>query len=348
LVETTLRFFGPADVVINNAIRIASVPVLEMDEAVWDQILAVNLRGTFLTCKAFLPDMIARGSGVLINMVSVDAMPGLSAYIASKQGIVGLSQSLALEVEPSGIQVIPFAPGMVDTPGIRSVAADLAPRLGMTQEQFLKLSLHAAYDGLMPPEHAGVATVYLALHLAKEFHGQVVNGYEVLERAGFLNTGPVDMPATEINGAAAVIPVKTAPGESSPCILEVQEILLQTAAEFEKLPAFVRPIARNGFKGKAGASLDDWQRSLSALKARLEASRLPEDEASAFITRLKKLITYFQGVPVETARFTRDKAMLAEVSRLTAARIAVIQRLMDALTTPCFCMTAHGTSSETC
>ncbi len=120
-------------------------------------------------------------------MVSAEAMPGLSAYIASKQGIVGFSQSLDLEVEASNIQVIAFAPGMVDTPGIRASAPALAPLLGMTEEQFLTTPLHAAYDGLMPPEHAGVATVYLVARLAKEAHGQVINGYEVLEKAGVLN-----------------------------------------------------------------------------------------------------------------------------------------------------------------
>ena len=156
LAQTVHHALGPVSILVNNAIRIADVLVVDMDEALWDSILAVNLRGTFLTSKTFLPDMLMRRDGAIINMVSTEAMPGLSAYIASKQGILGLSQSMALEVGPAGVKVIPFAPGMVDTPGIRGVSGSLAPRLGMTQDAFLNLSLHPGYEGLMPPEHAAL------------------------------------------------------------------------------------------------------------------------------------------------------------------------------------------------
>ncbi|RPJ50908.1 MAG: SDR family oxidoreductase, partial [Chloroflexi bacterium] len=190
LAGATRQAFGPADIVINNAIRIAFAPVVEMEENVWDQIIAVNLRGTFLVCKAFLPEMLARKSGLIVNMTSIP-MPGLSAYAASKQGILGFSQALAAEAGPTGVRVVPFIPGMVDTPGIHSVSDQLPAALGITKEQFQKFSMHSAYEGWMPPEHAGAATAYLALRMAEEFHGQQVTGYEVLERAKmFQQTGP--------------------------------------------------------------------------------------------------------------------------------------------------------------
>jgi NAD(P)-dependent dehydrogenase (short-subunit alcohol dehydrogenase family) len=70
---------------------------------------------------------------------------------------VGLSQSLALEVGDRGVRVFAFAPGMVDTLGIRDVAEGLAPHLGMTRDAFLSVSLHPAYaDRLMPAEDAGL------------------------------------------------------------------------------------------------------------------------------------------------------------------------------------------------
>src|SRR5450759_1644222 len=265
LAQTVHHALGPVSILVNNAIRIADVLVVDMDEALWDSILAVNLRGTFLASKTFLPDMLMRRDGAIMNMVSTEAMPGLSAYIASKQGILGLSQSMALEVGPAGVKVIPFAPGMVDTPGIRGVSGSLAPRLGMTQDAFLNLSLHPGYKGLMPPEHAGAATAYLALRLASEFHGQAVTGYEVLERAGYLK------PAAEMV-AQIVDPLE----EESPKVanrpiaadvvrqaIAVGNIVAETAREFDKLPAFVRPLAWAGFKSKAGASLNDWQKILA-------------------------------------------------------------------------------------
>jgi hypothetical protein len=244
-------------------------------------------------------------------------MPGLSAYIASKQGITGFSQSLALEVGASGVRVIPFGPGMVDTPGIRSVAAGLAPRLGMQADQFLHFSLHPAYEGLMPAEHAGAAAVYLTLRLADEFHGQAVNGYEVLERAGLLETLAVP-PAGETVA-------ETDTTDRVELIRQLAQILTETDAEFTRLPIFVRPMARQGFKSKAGQSLPDWQRTIAALEASPAA---PPQNLSE---RLDKLANYYRDVPKETARFTRDEEMLRQISEITQQRVTIIQQLQQQL-----------------
>jgi NAD(P)-dependent dehydrogenase (short-subunit alcohol dehydrogenase family) len=141
--------FGPVNILVNNAIYLRHAPVVEMSLEDWDRTLAVNLRGAFLTCREFLPAMLAKKAGVIVNMISAEAMPGLSAYIASKQGITGFSQSLALEVHGAGVAVVAFAPGMVDTPGLRSVAGGLAPALGMSAEQFLGFSLQFMCVGLL-------------------------------------------------------------------------------------------------------------------------------------------------------------------------------------------------------
>lgn len=323
LVQQTHEQFDPVDVLVNNAIRCPVAKVMEMDEKLWDQVIAVNLRGTFLTSKAFLPDMLARGGGTIINMVSVDAMPGLSAYIASKQGIVGFSQSLALEVERSGIQVIPFAPGMVDTPGIRQSAPALAPLLGMTQEQFLSTPLHAAYEGLMPPEHAGAATVYLAARLANEFHGQVINGYEVLEKAGFLK-----VPLAE-TAVPQEIPARSSSADILATIKQLEFIFTETENEFNKLPVFIRPMARAGFKSKSGQSLADWQRSLTLLRTETEAGQVSTQTTLPAL--LHRLIVYYRDVPKETARFTKDAGFLRQVKETSLERIIVIERLIQCM-----------------
>lgn len=314
LVKTTHDHFGPVSVLVNNAIYIQECAVAEMPIDEWDKTIAVNLRGTFLTCRAFLPDMLNRRSGVIINMISTDAMPGLAAYIASKQGITGFSQSLALETGEAGVRVIPFAPGMVDTPGIRSIAGGLAPRLGLQVDQFLSLSLHAGYSGLMPAEHAAAAAVYLALRLPDEFHGQVINGYEVLERAGLLQS-PDDIPG----GEAAAVP----DAGRRELIQKLVEILKETDAEFNRLPVFVRPIARQGFKSKSGRSAADWQRLLQDIDSGL--APVPGN----FRDQLEKLSGYYRDVPKETARFTRDVEMLKQVADLCEQRIAVIRKLQE-------------------
>ncbi len=318
LARITREHYGTVSVLINNAIYIQEAAVMDMPVEQWDKTIAVNLRGTFLTCRAFLPDMIGQHRGTILNLVSTDAMPGLGAYIASKQGITGLSQSLALEVGDGGVHVIPFAPGMVDTPGIRSVAEGLAPRLGLQTEQFLSLSLNAAYTGLMPAEHAAAAAAYLTLHLAEEFHGQVVNGYEILVRAGLLRSAN-DIPVVPEE------PGKAMQSDQGDLTQQLTMILVETDEEFNRLPIFVRPMARQGFKSKAGESLADWQRLLATLKN--DTSAVPANLSE----RLEKLVQYYRDVPKETARFTRDAEMLQQVAELTKQRIGVIEKLREGL-----------------
>ncbi len=319
LIETVGQVYGPVDVLVNNAIFISQSTVEDMPIPDWDRTIAVNLRGTFLTCRAVLPAMRHRNRGLILNMVSTDAMPGLSAYLASKGGITSFSQSLALELEGTGVRVIPFGPGMVDTPGIRSVAGGLAPQLGLAETQFLNLSLHAGYDGLMPPEHAGAAAVYLSARLADEFNGQVVNGYEILERAGVLQASDIDLPHP--------LPAQPETGESIQALFEqVSEFLNETEAEFAKLPMFARRLAKAGFKSKTGLSLIDWQRLAEGQKS----GHVPTP--AQIVDRLEALATYFREVPKETARFTKDEATLKMVTETAQARLEVTRQLTLKLT----------------
>lgn len=311
---------GHVDYLINNAIRCPVISAIEMPVETWDSVLAVNLRGTFLMCKAFLPAMLERKSGVVVNMISTEAMPGLSAYIASKQAILGFSQSLSQEIPDAGVQVIPFGPGMVETPGIREVSNSLAPRLGMTADQFMHLSLHPAYEGLMPSEHAGAATAFLCVRLAEEYHGMPVNGYEVLERAGVF---------TPVNAAAPTVPPPPparAHAGTTETLAAFIQMLDDTRTEFGKLPIFVRPLARQGFKSKAGASLEDWQRLAQELQISLDQIS-DFSERKGFPARLDQLAAYYRGVPAETARFTRDAAILREIETLCSRRLALIDQL---------------------
>lgn len=323
LAEQVHAACGAVSILINNAVFIREAAVVEMSLDDWDRTLAVNLRGTFLVCRAFLPDMLSAKCGTIVNMVSTEAMPGLAAYIATKQGVVGFSQSLALEVGEHGVRVIPYGPGMVDTPGIRSVAAGLAPRLGMSEAQFLSVPLHPAFDSLMPAEYAGVGVAYLVAELADEFHGEMVTGYTVLERAGLIETPGVQESTAPASGPQV-------PGEALDLSRRLQEIIAQTEVEFGRLPAFVRPLARGGFKGKAGQSLQDWTRTAAALAAQLEQGVLLPDAARPR-SLLDKLVTYYEGVPAETARFTKDAETLRAVEETSRERIAVIRALTAAL-----------------
>jgi len=314
--------YGGVDILVNNAALAPFSRVMDMDPDLWDRVMAVNLRGTFLTCRACLPSMLDRGEGVIINFVSLEGMPGLSAYIASKQGITGFTQSLALEVGDRGVRVIAFGPGMVDTPAIRGLADQLAPHIGLTADQFLSASLHPAYDGLMPAVHAGVATVALATLLADEKNGEQVTGYEVLERVGVISAGAESATQTGV--------VSQQDADSAlPLARELLAVLEATDEEFNHLPLVFRPMARSGFKKKAVLSVMDWKRALVELMDALSAGKVVS--SARLLDLLPKLRQYFEEVPAEVGRFSKDPAFLKETAEIASRRCRLIDDLRRSL-----------------
>jgi 3-oxoacyl-[acyl-carrier protein] reductase len=115
------HFGGPITVLVNNAGDvIKTAPVEEMDEELWDLVLAVNLKGAFLCAKHCIPGMKSSGWGRIINVSSISARsgggPGAAHYAASKAGVESLTRSLAKEVAPFNITVNAVSPGVVLTP----------------------------------------------------------------------------------------------------------------------------------------------------------------------------------------------------------------------------------------
>lgn len=118
MVATTVQAMGGLDILIANAGIVAASPVVAMDEAVWDRIFAVNVRGVFLCARAAIPALVASGNGRIVNIASVAGKTGrggLSAYCASKAAVISLTQSLAEELGPSGVSVNALCPGFIKT-----------------------------------------------------------------------------------------------------------------------------------------------------------------------------------------------------------------------------------------
>lgn len=119
LVEKVLADFKKVDILLTAAGVATFSPLVETKPEEWDRMLAVNLRGVFLSCRAVLPLMMTQRRGTIINIVSVAAkraIPGNAAYAASKHAVLGLTQVLAEEMRSHGIRVGALCPGAVDTP----------------------------------------------------------------------------------------------------------------------------------------------------------------------------------------------------------------------------------------
>jgi NAD(P)-dependent dehydrogenase (short-subunit alcohol dehydrogenase family) len=127
--------FGPVDVLVNNAGQAASAPFLKTDATLWQQMLSVNLTGTFLCSQAVLPDMLTARWGRIINVASTAGLVGyayVSAYVAAKHGVVGLTRALALEVAKKGITVNAVCPGYTETDILRESIANVVAKTGQS------------------------------------------------------------------------------------------------------------------------------------------------------------------------------------------------------------------------
>jgi NAD(P)-dependent dehydrogenase (short-subunit alcohol dehydrogenase family) len=169
-VQWTLSTAGRLDVLVNNAGIYPHTPFEKLTLSEWRRVLSVNLDGTFLCAHAVYPHMKERGSGRIINVSSATffiGYPEMTAYIASKAGIVGFTRALASEAGPHGITVNCVTPGLIDTEGAR----DEDP----TGELFEEIVGGQAVGRRGRPEDIAEAIAYLASPAASFITGQTVN-----------------------------------------------------------------------------------------------------------------------------------------------------------------------------
>jgi len=130
-VKATLDKYGRIDCFFNNAgIEGKVAHTADYDEAMFDQVISVNVKGVFLGLRHVLPEMIKQKSGAVVNTASVaglTATPGMPAYVASKHAVLGLTKASAGEVARQGIRINAVCPGPVDTRMIHSLEQQLMP-----------------------------------------------------------------------------------------------------------------------------------------------------------------------------------------------------------------------------
>jgi 3-hydroxybutyrate dehydrogenase len=177
---------GRIDILVNNAGQARPAPFGKTDAALWRQMLDVNLTGTFHCTQAALPGMLDARWGRIVNVASTAGLVGyryVSAYVAAKHGVIGLTRALALEVAAKGVTVNAVCPGYTETDIVREAVANIMAKTGRSEDQ-ARAGLAAAnpQQRLVQVEEVANAVVWLCQPDAGAMNGQsiAVAGGEVM------------------------------------------------------------------------------------------------------------------------------------------------------------------------
>ena len=180
LVDSAGKAFGPIELLFNNAAIFDMAPLLDSDEAMYDKLFAVNVKGMFFTMQAVLRQMVGAGvKGSVVNLASQAGRRGealVSHYCATKAAVISYAQSAALAMAPHGIRVNAIAPGVIDTPMWRHVDALFARYEGLAPGEKKAAVGQAVPLGRMgAPQDVAGAAVFLASAEASYITAQTLN-----------------------------------------------------------------------------------------------------------------------------------------------------------------------------
>jgi NAD(P)-dependent dehydrogenase (short-subunit alcohol dehydrogenase family) len=261
LTESILLTSGRIDILINNAAILPFGSFLEQASSL-DDVYRVNLQGTALMMHSFLPSMLLRKQGVIVNMVSSETLPYASFFAAMSAAVRSLTLSLAEETgENSGVSIYAFSPGFTDTPGCTDLCQKLASAYDMSYEQYISHLKNPGYKKLVPSDECAAGMIFTIAN-SSEYHGHIADPFHPLAKAGIISvdTEITAVPETkhkkEKHSKSAEI--DGTPDEALALTHELEKQLFDLNREFNEMGSLKRMGEKMKFKGKAGTSIEDW------------------------------------------------------------------------------------------
>jgi class 3 adenylate cyclase/NAD(P)-dependent dehydrogenase (short-subunit alcohol dehydrogenase family) len=201
----TLAAHGAVDILVNNAAKVEYRHFRDAPLDLWDDLHFTTVRASTFLSQKFLPKMLETRFGVICNTVAVDVWSISAHFAAAMASQKSMVLSLAGELgNNSGVSAFGFAPGVVDTPLVRNLAARHVHFKGIPQEEYIDRFIHnpgydgPGYEGLMPAEHCGASYVYCIAN-ARAYQGQIADAFHPLINHGIITPretkpAPVEVP----------------------------------------------------------------------------------------------------------------------------------------------------------
>ncbi|MFN2432813.1 MAG: SDR family NAD(P)-dependent oxidoreductase [Gemmatimonadota bacterium] len=169
---------GRVDILVNNAGVAHSAPLHRLTLEDWNRLFAVNATGTFLCTQGFLPGMLERGWGRIVNVASVSGVTGakyIAAYAASKHAVVGFTRCIAAEVAAAGVTVNAVCPGYVNSSMTDESLERISGKTGLSRDQALQALLETTPQRrLIEPEEVAHVALSLCAEDARGINGQTI------------------------------------------------------------------------------------------------------------------------------------------------------------------------------
>lgn len=177
-VKAAFAAVGQVDILVNNAGQVEAAPLHRTSLALWQQMLNVNLTGTFLCSREVMAGMSERGFGRIINVASTAALKGyayVAAYCAAKHGVVGLTRAMALELARKGVTVNAVCPGYTETDIVAQAVATISEKTGRSAEAArAELAASNPQGRLVQPEEVAASVLWLARRDSAAITGQAI------------------------------------------------------------------------------------------------------------------------------------------------------------------------------